>query len=104
MNADHNGLIYRCLLCKARVARITEQEQGQCDHKGHRMTETAADYIDQLERENADMKRLIEQKDEALKQGLIYAEAHANRAGDKHARKDVVLIKSALEAAEGKIK
>ena len=66
MKTDHNGLIYRCSLCKARAARISEPNSGQCDHDGHRMSETAADYCDQLERENAELRKLVEQMREAL--------------------------------------
>jgi len=60
MKKDHNGLIYRCSLCKARIPRITEQSPGQCDHDGHRMSETAADYLDKLERENAELRARLD--------------------------------------------
>ena len=56
--------------------------------------------FEKIERENAKLRKLVEQKDAALKQALVYAEAHANRTGDKHAKKDVGAIRAALEAAE----
>ncbi len=74
MKTDHNGLIYRCSLCKARAARISEPNSGQCDHDGHRMSETAADYCDQLERENAELKNRVdelERKEYKLKKDNI---------------------------------
>jgi len=61
---------------------------------------TLFETLRQLERENAELRKLVEQKDAALKQALVYAEAHANRTGDKHAKKDVGAIRAALEAAE----
>lgn len=52
---DRNGLIYRCQHCKKRFARLSE---SACDHtSGYRMSIPAADYCDELERENAELTR-----------------------------------------------
>jgi len=56
MRTDHNGLVYRCFVCKERFARLTESTG--CNHDGARMSIEAADYIDRLEKElqNANAK------------------------------------------------